>query len=103
MGGAYSSLARPEVEEGDWYLSVAVELIYITSWNQGLGMQVSFRWGKGSNSPAGAWQAPPLGCKDPPLYSPDKFLVSTKFLSALSHSSTATTPGVGKPSVGFLP
>lgn len=33
MGGALSSSA--EVEEGDWYLRVAVELIYITSWKSG--------------------------------------------------------------------
>nr|XP_019822491.1 PREDICTED: transcription factor 21-like [Bos indicus] len=40
---------------------------------------------------------------DPPLYSPDKFLVSTEFLRALSQFSPATTPGVGKQRVGFLP
>ena len=50
-----------------------------------------------------ARQAPPLGGEDPPPCSPDKFLVSTEFLRALSRASPATTPGVGQQRVGFLP
>lgn len=80
----------------------AMELIHIKGWKSGAVREFPSGCERGLRELLGPGRPLPWAARIR-LYSPDKFLVSTKFLSALSHSSTATTPGVGKQSVGFLP